>query len=245
MIKPDCLISWPKHIDYPLFRYNLKRFKPYFNEIYIAFTDMAQEQDYSQFLIEELFMTAQCKVLPRVAGTKDWRNEAMRTLLEKSDASHVLFLEQDFLIRDERFFEVLLSQTEYDFVYHKEGERVHPACALVKRASLNQTSKDFSAKPPAYDHFGLVFNQLIGLTNHTDLEGLGLHDKEDYFHLNGLSQNYVAEPYYQPEQFLTYNHYALNLPIKYSAFSLRMLEVDEAFDEAKEDPIVKSMFPIV
>lgn len=226
MIKPDVILTWGRHVDFPLCRYNLKRFAPYFNKVYIALTDHGMEADYTQFFTTNI--DAQFKNLPLPTGSQDWRNVAVNTMLEKSEATHVLFLEQDFLIKDDRFFEVLLNQSEYDFIYYDEQERVHPACALLPRHIIDQTSKDFSARPPAYDHFGLFFQEAIRLTNSADLETIGLHKGEDYYHLAGLTQNYHAKPFHKPNEFLTYNRYAMRLPsIVYPNFYMVMEEIDK------------------
>ena len=222
MIKPDLLCVWPKDTDFPLFRYNLERFKQYFNEVHIAINDNGTDEDYTQFLISVL-PTVHFKSTPRGGGSIDWRNIAVNTLLEKSQADHVLFIEPDFLIRDDRFFEVLLNVSDYDFIYYDEQERIHPACALLPRHIIERTSKDFSARPPAYDHFGLFFQEASRITNSADLETIGLHDKEDYLHIAGVTQSYHAKPFHKPNQFLTYNRLCLDLPIALNnEFSIKM-----------------------
>lgn len=244
MIKPDVVVVWPKDTDFPLFRYNLRRFREYFDKVLIAVSDNGTLENYTDFFHQELSDIAQLKTIPVVDGTKDWRNVAINIMLEKSTASHVLFIEPDFLVRDERFFEVLLNVNEYDFLYYDESGRMHPACLLTSRDLIDKTTKDFSARPPAYDHFGLFTMELMRMSNSADLDTIGLHDREDYYHLAGLTQNYHAKPYYKPNEFLTYNRLSLNLPVKYNEFRLLM----EQIDTDKSNPfliaeVVKAMFP--
>lgn len=243
-IKPDIIVVWPKDTDFPLFRYNLKRYRKYFDKVLIAVSDNGTLENYTDFFHKELSEIAQLKFVPRADGTKDWRNVAVNTMLEKSTASHVLFIEPDFLIKDERFFEVLLNMSDYDFIYYDEGGRVHPACALVPRHLIERTSKDFSARPPAYDHFGLFFMELLRISNSADLDTLGIHDREDYYHLAGLTQNYHARPYYKPNEFLTYNRLCLKLPVRFNDFRLRMEQIDtDPSSPFLIADVVANMFP--
>lgn len=243
MIKPDLLAVIPKDVDFPLFRYNLERFKKYFDQIYIAISDNGTNVDYSDFFITSLPFV-HFKKTERGGGDRDWRNIAVNALLDKSIADHVLFLEPDFLVRDDRFWEVLLNVTEFDFLYYEEGERIHPACALLPRHIIERTSKDFSARPPAHDHFGQVFKQASLITNSADLETIGLHDKEDFLHIAGVTQSYHAKPFHKPNQFLTYNRLCLKLPVVFNEFRQTM----EAIDTDRNNPFfldmpVQTMFP--
>lgn len=242
MIKPDVIVTWGRHVDFPLFRYNLQRFRPYFNKVLIALTDHGKLEDYTHFFTNTIDAEFKSLVLP--SAEQDWRNVAVNTMLDKSQADHVLFIEQDFLIRDERFFEVLLNVSDYDFIYYDEQERIHPACALLPRHVIDKTSRDFSARPPAYDHFGLFFQEAMRLTHSADLETIGLHKGEDYLHIAGVTQSYHTKPFHKPNQFLTYNRLSLNLPIVYNEFRFIMENIDQ--DPSNLfflDEPVRSMFP--
>ena len=243
MQKPDLIIVWPKSIDYPLFRYNLARFRHYFEQVYIAISDNGVTEDYTNFLTNNI-TNVHFKAIPRVAAGQDWRNVAVNTMLEKATSDHVLFLEQDFLIRDERFFEVLLNQHEYDFIYYDEDGRIHPGCALVPRYLIDKTSKDFSARPPAYDHFGLFFLEIGRMSVSADLEMIGLHKGEDFLHLSGCTQNYFAKPFHKPNQFKSYNRLCLNLPVVFNEFKEKMIAIDKDLSTPffLDEP-VRSMFP--
>lgn len=245
MLKVDVIIIWPKHIDYPLGRYNLKRFQSYFNTVTIALTDMAQREDYSEFLINSLPFCS-FKRIPRAQGNEDWRDSATNALLEKGTSDWVLFLELDFLVRDERLFEIAFSElNEFSALTYIEGERIHPAFALIKRDIVNKTTRNFAAQPPAFDHFGLFFKQVGRHTSLVDLEDIGLHKDEDYYHLGGLTQNYHAKPYYKPNQFLTYNYLSLQLPVPHHPeFKRRMEEIieKEHFEASESDEIIERFF---
>lgn len=238
MNKPDVLVVWPKDTDYPLFRYSLEKYREYFDQVYIAISDNGTPEDYTHFLTNNI-KDAHFKFIPRAEAGQDWRSVAVNTMLEKSTADRVLFIEQDFLIKDERFFEVLLNVNEYDALYYDEQGRMHPALALVPRHLIERTSKDFSARPPAYDHFGLFFKELIHLCNATDLETVGLHKGQDFYHLAGLTQNYHAEPFFKPNEFLTYNRYALKLPIPFNEFRDKMEQIDKSHPFLLSDTVME------
>jgi hypothetical protein len=188
------------------------RFKKYFESIWIAFSQHHQEDDYSGFIRAQLpfanFVDAE-----RRGG--DWRSDAINQILNRlGDKQHILFLEQDFLIKDDRFFEKVLN-TEHRFLYFKENERVHPAFAIVDRRDVEETRRDFSAVAP-YDHFKLFFDQLPKGVN---IESLGVRARDDFYHMNGLSQNYVNfmydDPIYRPINFLYFNYKSEQLPIEH------------------------------
>lgn len=221
MIRPvdvDVIVAHPTHMDYPLFRYNMQRFRKYFNNIYIVKT-----QDTMPNNIFEYFVGAMDDVTfvkPQVVdGAKDWRSVAIRdVLINYSKSKYVLFLEQDFLIRDDRLFEVIYSDLEYDSYFYKEGDRIHPAFALTPRELIDRTAMDFGVQTQQYDHFGWFFKQLTAMTNHVFLEDIDLHNKVDYFHLAGFTNNYhvfnIGQPFYKPEDFLAVNYLSQFLPIK-------------------------------
>lgn len=210
MIRPSVLIVQPRHIDYPIFRYNMLRFQKYFESVWIVFSQHHQEDDYSGFIRANLpfanFIDAERK-------GSDWRNDAVNQALDKmGDKQHIMFLEQDFLFKDDSFFEKVLG-SDQRFIYFKENERTHPAFAIVDRRDIEQTRKNFSAIAP-YDHFKLFFDDL---GEGTDIETLGVRSRDDFYHMNGLSQNYMNflydDPIYRPINFLYFNYKSYNLPI--------------------------------
>lgn len=213
-MKPILVTTWPIHIDYPLFRYNIKRFKQYFSGIWIALSNHHQEVDYTNFFMAQMPYAHFFSV--KHSGV-DWRNDAINETLDQIKTNEpICFIEQDFLIQDESFFEKVFKD-EYPFIYFTEGERVHPAFAIVSREYIDKTSKDFSAYPDTFgDHFAKFFQELP--TTGIYLEELGVKNKIDYFHINGLTQNYMnfknESPFYNPEEFLAYNYLCFTLPIE-------------------------------
>src|ERR1035437_1020853 len=209
-MKPNLLVTWPISCDYPLFRYNLKRFRKYFQDIYIGFTNHHLDEDYSEFIRKDLdahFLDI------KIRG--EWRDDAVNQLLDiMTPCTHVLFMEQDFLIKDESFFERLFAQ-DHDFLYYNEGKnRLHPAFALVKRDIIEKTHRNFSAVHPK-DHFGWFFDEVQLQVPGKDIEQW-VKWKEDFYHLAGLTQNYKCIKYgdglFRPESFLYFNYRSSLLP---------------------------------
>lgn len=246
MIKPDVIVSWPHHMDYPLFRYNMQRFKKYFGNIYVTFTQNTMpDPHYNRFLIKNV---PEIQFITPLDAPGDWRDVSVNFILKNySKASHVLFLEQDFLIRDRRFFEVVFTEFQYNFMYYQEGERIHPAFALVPREVIDKTSKDFSARPPLYDHFGLFFREVGELANGVNIENIGLHDFEDYHHMAGFTQNYncikEGQPLYRPEEFLSYNHYVQKVPVVQDPSFLELCQyIEKEYGSGDTKGYIKNFF---
>ena len=240
-MKPIVCLVWPKHCDYPVFRYNMKRFKDYFQDIFIGFTYHYQEEDYSNFIRADL----DAKFIDIKHGQdQDWRDEGINQLLDlMPPTEHVLFIEQDFLIKDGTFFDKLFKE-DHDFIYYMEGSRIHPAFALVKRDLIERTSRDFSAVHPK-DHFGKFFDELGLLTQGQNIEDLGVVFKEDFYHMAGLTQNYQCfkyqDPFFRPNTFFYFNHKSSLLPHQ-SPFVETMRKINQ-FDRPKQHEFLDNFFP--
>ncbi len=179
----------------------------------------------------------------------DWRQNAMMSLLDKSNASYFMNMEQDFLITPDNLYKVLSKIENYNFIGYKEGERIHPAFSIIKSEFLYLTSKDFSAYPDeGLDHFGLFFKEMSNLTKYKDIREFGLIDKKDYLHLAGTTQNYYCfklnQPFFKPSEFLTYNFFIQKVPIVQSPEFLSYSEaITKAFGNPNDETI-KSFFPV-
>lgn len=246
MIKPDIILVWPLHLDYPLMRYNLDKYRDYFRSITITFSNHHMGIDYSNFIRANLPFA---NFIEYGGKAKDWRNGAINEALDVMPKDgYVLFLEQDFFWT-KRFLDKVL-QHPHLVLHFTEGKRIHPAFSLVKRILVDETSRDFSAYPDKdnKDHFGKFFDELLIGTHIDDLE---VKRCEDYYHLNGLSQNYMNvkndQPLYQPDDFLFYNYECINLPIDKSPNHPQFLQIELAIERKyghpKEHPFLKKFFP--
>lgn len=189
----DVIISWPKSMDYPLWRDFIVNHLEHFNQIFIVFTETHAGIDYSHFIQDSLKGHSQFTFIypedPR--GSEDWRNKAVNAALDESTATWVWFTEQDLFVTSPSFWLILASRMrQYDVIGYKEGNRMHPANMLVKREFINKTKRDFGIVPDELDHFGRFYFQLrhTGANIHTlkyDPNG----DSNTFYHMNGLSHN--------------------------------------------------------
>lgn len=209
----DLIISWPKTMDYPLWRYFILEHLEYFNKIFVVFTETNAGLDYSDFIKTALpgdqfeFITP-----PALESNQDWRNQAVNAALDKSIATWVWFTEQDLFILSPGFWSIVaLRMTSYDVIGYKEGgSRIHPANMFVKREFINKTSRDFGIVPDKLDHFGRFFWQL----RHSGAKIHAMKYDADansgtFYHMNGLSHNLSLvqrgeEPNHQVDEFREY-----------------------------------------
>lgn len=245
MIKPNLLTVFPTHMDYPLFRYNLTRFRKYFNEVIIAFSPGLKDRNMEPFIRRSL---KDCIFVTPGIEFSDWRQNAVRAMLRKSCSDYILFTEQDFFVKNESFFDKVFKNPNNQFIGYKEGNRIHPAFALIKVELLYLTSKDFSAYPDeGMDHFGKFFKELQDLVKFRELKDFGLEFGREYFHMSGLTQNVylfkLGRPFYKAEEFLTYNYYIQRLSIPQSQEFMSYCEGIEKAYGNPDNPVIKSFFP--
>jgi hypothetical protein len=204
----DILVTWPCHMDYPLFRESLESIHKHtkVNKIIAGFSNHYRKYDFRVFLGEVLpFVDFINHIFPY---PDDWRNVVTNEMLKQSDADYVLFLEQDFVTIPkfwDQFFAEISSSRMAGWI--DEGGRLHPSFLCVERELLNQTSLNFSANPPDHDHFGKVSAELLELyPGFLDIQRY----KEHWTHVGGLTQNYnlIVDgkyPNYNLFQFSLYN----------------------------------------
>jgi hypothetical protein len=220
----DVVTTWPKNCDYPQFRAMLARERHRFNEIIIAFMETNAGFDYSPFVRESLFTTRAHFIESHTPAGDDWRNAAVnQSLLHSYNAPHLWFTEQDFIPKP-GFFEFVDSHINADCVAVYQGDRMHPCSIFLSREALNKTHKDFSAKPPEYDHFGRI---------QIDLQRASIVPvvipPELYFHYNGLSHNWrlacEGQPItYQPQAFKTWATEALEVGVPLHPMFVNMVQ---------------------
>lgn len=188
MTKPDIIISWPRNCDYPLWRQFIRKNRARFNEVLVVFTETNHGDNYRDFVREAMMPDYVLFVENRDLdyGSEDWRNVAINSaLLHSYNSEWVWFTEQDFIITEPDIFwkEVEENMNKFDALAVYVADRMHPCCTFVKRSLLDRTHKDFSAKPPEYDHFGRLQKDFGALQS--PVYSL----KNGYIHLNGLTHN--------------------------------------------------------
>lgn len=200
MYKPDIITCHPRDVLYPWWIARMNKDRELFNRIVVVMTQNSRDVDYTDYLQKTIKRVTLVKDFKD--DGRDWRNAAINEALRYTASGPILFLEQDFLVKDD-FFEKLFEKGQtYRAVGFKEGNRLHPACLLTNRAVINKTSKDFSVDSDVGDHFVKFSAELMELGSWTTLQELGL---PDWYHLAGLTQNFRLDSnFYHPKEFFTY-----------------------------------------
>jgi hypothetical protein len=204
-IFPDILVSWPYHIDYPLWRQQIHDNRSLFAKVIIVFTNMNVPRDYRGWVREAMkddnvsFVESD-----PVESEEDWRDIAVNTGLRKSKADWVWFTEQDFFWKEGFWEKVEKEMGSFEVVSVCIEGRMHPCCIFAKRAVIEKTRKDFSVTTDRLDHFGKFQEDVDVLSS----PRFWLPD-DLYCHLGGLSQNIFLmkdprAPLYYPAEFKKY-----------------------------------------
>lgn len=214
-MKPDIVISWPTHLDYPLWREFIHENRNCFEKVIVILTQMNAGHDYRPWLQGALDKDGVISVTNDIVeGKDDWRNIAVNKGLSLSNAEWVWFTEQDFL-PSKNLWEELQNAPVSDIYYASQDGRMHPCCIFIKRDVLNKTSRDFSANPPSHDHFGQLQKDLM---NWDPPLVASVINPKLYTHMNGLSQNMYLlqigqEPNYEPDKFKEYCQKCLQITL--------------------------------
>lgn len=227
----DILLTQPTHVDFPLFREWLHNNRSLFNNVIVSFSrsggyDLSNE-------IRNVMLSDNILFLDNYSVRSDWRDAAVHAGLEHSIAPYVLFLEQDFIIKNPKFTSLLTNPPNEVIGFQEGGSgRLHPAFLLVSRQLLNQTCLNFSAcpVPPEPDHFGYISMNLKRLhPGWVTLEKLGLNTPNDWEHIAGLTHNYTLLQKgeyvaFFRQRFIRYNKECLEVSIPQTSFINTIIE---------------------
>jgi len=206
--KPDVLLTWPSGCDYPLCRFQVQFFRNYFEQVIISTYDHG-EPDFREFLKTAMKKTAFVDL-----GHDDvhWRERCIIAGLEKSKSDWILFTEQDFFWKGDHFLEMVLAETiNSDVIGIKQGNRLHPCFLLVKRSTLEKTTKEFGVQGQDKDHFQKVSEQLLNIGKFKDIRDIGLFEGIDWYHFSSMTWNIFRikdgdiKEFHDPAEFLVYN----------------------------------------
>lgn len=216
-MKPDLIMVQAKSTDFPLWRFQLAKFRDQFAKVIIVFMNPNRGHDYSTFIKYALVHDDVTFIdSPAIRPGEDWRDVAVHAALDVSDSDWVWFTEPDFIYSD-LFWKLIIDQLghqDIDYFGSMFGGRLHPCNLLIKRKVLDQTSLDFSAKPDqGFDHFGQIQRDLENLPTRGGFvpETYAFGDDMLFVceHLNGITHNFMLlsdgdSPNYQVERFSQY-----------------------------------------
>lgn len=239
MKKPDLLICWIKHCDYPISRKFLRKYRDFFGKIVIYWSEHFRHMYYDKFIQEDLSGLENIVFLQNIDykyGVEDWRNIATNYMLKQSSSEWLCSVEQDFFTEDwdkllkavneaSKTHEIIgFKGHDYQQSYqgYLKGSYVHPAFFFIKRSLLEKTSKDFGAKPDeGYDHFGKITRDLMEMKVpiwYTQDHGF---PETTTFHQGGINFNYLEglKPgfsFHRPELFYIYNYWSKKVDVPQS-----------------------------
>lgn len=206
MTTPDVIVSWPDNCDYPIWRKFIRDNRFRFGKVIVVFTKTNQAINFTEFVRQAMehdditFIES-----PKVYSGQDWRNVAVNAALQVSESDWVWFTEQDLVITTPYYWDQFTNKSA-DFYSYYVGDRMHPCNIYMTRYLIDETSRDFSANPPDYDHFGKIQEEVESLYENNDIDGEFIYENEQFYHLNGLSHNFSLlargeKPNYKIEEF--------------------------------------------
>ena len=164
MNRPDLVITFIKHCDYPLFRVFLRKYRDHFNKVIIYWSEHNRFPYLDHFIHEAIKDLDITFIDPTLTdwGTEDWRNHATNEMLKYSDSEWICSIEQDWFSSNwEELFEITFKAMEtndligWDAQAGDGGRYIHPAFWFIRREMLEKTNKDFAAHDNL-DHFGFI-----------------------------------------------------------------------------------------
>lgn len=204
----DLIICWPIGFDYPLWRKFIREQRKRFHRVIVIWTNNHNGKDLRTKVEEEMakddiaFMVA-----PPHNGDQDWRNTAVRHALGYSSSDWIWFTEQDFFVED-GFWDFIKKaiQEKCQLIYADDNGRMHPCSIFIQRSVLDLTSKDFSANPQEWDHFGKIQKDLEERPEPFLAKIIPGHL---YYHMAGLTHNLRLKQdkksiHYKPDEFKAY-----------------------------------------
>jgi hypothetical protein len=214
MIRPDLIVAWPSHLDYPLWREFIHNNRDRFAKVIVILTQMNTGNDYRPWLQEQLNKDGIISITnDQVLASEDWRNVAVNKGLGLSDAEWVWFTEPDFFPQVGFWNVIYAFMWQYRAAGVKQDQRLHPCSLFLKRSLLNELDKNFGVTKDRLDHFGLIQEQL-----EEKKEYVAIIMSDYWTHLNGLSQNMFLlqigeQPNYEPEKFKEYCQKSLQISL--------------------------------
>lgn len=248
----DVISQYCVYNDYPIFRYNTQKHRDNFRKVILYPSRHHGVIDLEGFSKKNFPQVTWVEPVPIDYGVEDWRQAETIPCLKQSDADWILFMEQDFFVKDwdklytmlafnMKFYDAIGWWNETAFPY------LHPCFFLIKRELFEKTQKDFSAHPeiPGCDHFAMLTRDIekAGGKIRT-FQQMGYKNWETAFHLGGLTypyQNFDGKNTVfgvgNLEAFYVYNYHSMIAPVFHD---------DRYLDLAKQiSKILEPRFPKV
>jgi hypothetical protein len=231
-MKPDLIICWLKHTDYPIFRATLRKHRDFFGKVIIYWSEHNRFPYYDHFIhesLKDLDVTFLDPTFTDWSIGEDWRNHATTEMLKYSTSDWVCSIEQDWFSKDwNRLLEATRGAMErcdlFGWYNPTNFPYIHPAYWFIRRETLEKTSKDFAPHPDinGCDHFAMITHEALKSgAKMLTLQDLGFQtdiispEATDCFHLGGVNQNYLdfderfkANNLHRSDLFYIYNYWS-------------------------------------
>lgn len=262
-MKPDLLITWIKHCDYPIFRYWIRKYRDHFDRIIIYWSEHNRFPYYDHFIHDSMIGDSYKTLFMDPTFTdwsigEDWRNHATREMLKYSNSEWVCSIEQDFFCRNwDNFFlnaEQMMKETDlFGWMNNTQSPYIHPACWFMKREALEKTTKDFSphSEMIGMDHFAWItkeareLNMKIGSFAHADLTTPA---NTEMFHLGGVNQNYLDfeqrfkdSTIHRSDIFYVYNWWSMQMRGQQSPLFYQRCKLVDQYLKSKHPEIIPEL----
>lgn len=206
-MKPDVIVTWPTHCDFPLWRKQIERDRARIDKLIIVFSDHQHGPDMKAHVATQL---PWAKFLHAPTHPGDWRNNAVNMALEICTSEWVWFTEQDFTFHEAYWGRIHVSSWGggRQASGWRDETRWHPSCLFARRWLVEQTSKYFGTPP--VDHFWQFSREIDEIT--VNIANL---DTWWFKHMAGLSDNHRIlfqrdyDALYKPDELTTYLHSCL------------------------------------
>lgn len=250
-MKPDLLITWIKHCDYPIFRATLRKYRSFFRRVIIYFSEHNRFPYYDHFLHDAMWNEEVLFLDPTFTNwsSEDWRNHATNEMLKHSDSEWVCSIEQDWFCKDWNnlltITQEAMSKSDMTGWMNPTAQAyIHPAYWFIKRELLEKIGKDFRPHPEinGSDHFAMITYKakelgvdILPIQEMRIKADLSTLEETDAFHLGGVNQNYLdfeqrfnSNVINKEEMFYVYNYWSMQAPIVQSPlFMETMKKMDE------------------
>lgn len=249
-MKPDLIICWLKHNDYPIFRTTLQKYRDFFEKVIIYWSEHNRFPYYDHFIhdaMKDLDITFLDPTFTNWSEGEDWRNHATNEMLKYNTSEWVCSVEQDWFSKD---WDRLLSVTQEamnksdmtGWMNPTVKPYIHPGYWFIKRDLLEKTGRDFNphSEINGADHFAMITwkAQELG-AKVLPIQELGIQtdiispEQTDAFHLGGVNQNYLDFHFrfknnqlHRTNIFTVYNYWSMKAQVIQSPnFVKKMQEV--------------------
>lgn len=200
-MKPDLITSQPPNCDYPKWRHYLSQIRNQFNHVFVTIHLLSRYNNIKP--IVAAYAPLDVEVFSaRIQECRDWRDVIVNMALQRSDSDIVLFMEQDFIIKNNDIISKSISEVADSVICFFDGyrqpttsipsktQRMHPAFIMIERKNIDKTTRYFGVGT-GYDHFGQIQMDIEHLgIQIKNLESLGFQTPIDWEHLAGLTHDY-------------------------------------------------------